>query len=110
MTATKKLYYIGCCDCRLLGENPQYHGKFKFADVAVADFHGNQKVLVQARKTLEAVDQCVGWMDSPEDMKKRMVTLAKTHKSYGVFMKDFDVSIYKKNEWMNGWMKGWMGE
>ena len=83
------------CDCRLLGENPQYSGKFQFSDVAVADFPGNQKVLVQARKTFKAVDQCVGWVDSPAEMQKRMARLAGTHKGYGVGMADFDVRIYK---------------
>ena len=65
---------------------------FKFADVKVEDFPGNEAILTQARKVFMAVGKCVAWLDSPDDMKKRMAVLAGTHKGYGLDMKDFDVS------------------
>ena len=77
-------------------ENPHYQSKFKFVGVAVEDFPGNVEVQKQARNVTGAVNKCVGWMDAPEDMKKRMAMLAGTHKGYGIDMKDFDVSTYKE--------------
>ena len=76
----------------MIGENPHYHKLFKFADVAVDDFPGNEEVRTQARKVFMAVGKCVDWIEQPEDMKKRMAVLAGTHKDYGLDMNDFDVS------------------
>ena len=84
----------------MLGENPPFHPKFtKFASVKVTDFPGNQEVLSQAKKTLSVIGKCVGWMDSPADMQKRMAALSRTHKAMSIGMKEFDVSIHE--EWMD---------